>query len=313
MALKNNAMASRINNNMNQGKKMSIGTKKPLFTETIEYTTEEENNVIPINTVVDTTTSTTVSDEAVDIKTTKKSTQNKSTKSKEGFNPYIDKVTKKVSTKDDKEIKEEIESLILLSTSSVQTRCEHDNNNNMIQVNYFNDKENSVLLSNVIKKVIKLVEKLSVDNVEKNDYFNEIIDKFICDRMCFMIRIALKEHLTPAEIENNLKTFIQSGDEYIRQDVLDDYFIKYKTICFNAIYDRIDKHTFYFNELVLEAISVMKKRTNIEMSTLVSDLLLKQIDDEYLEEAKKNIYNRKPSNKQFIKSDRKLLKKMNIL
>lgn len=311
MALKSNAMASRINNNVNQGKR----NRRQLFNDSIEYINEKDNNVVPIDIGSDTVTTSTTN-EKDDIKTEKKTQQTKQarkTTSKEEFRPYINKVTTKINTKDDKAIKEEIESLILLSTTSVQTRCEYDNNNNMIQVSYFNDEENSVLLSNVIKKVIDLVKKLDVDNVEKNDYFNEVMDKFICDRMCFMIKIALKEHLTPAEIENNLKTFIQSGDEYINQDVLDDYFMKYKSICFNAIYDRIEKHTFYYNELVLEAINVMKEKTSIEMSTLVNDLLLKQIDEEYLEQAKKNLYNRKPSNKQFIKSDRKMLRKLNIL
>lgn len=295
-------MGDRINRN-NIAKDMNVISGFGI-NGLVGNTALQDDNVVPIS-----SSTTTSSNETSNTKPK----QTKQTKSKEGFKPYIDKVTNKVNTKDDKAIKEEIESLILLSTTSVQTRCEHDNNNNMVQVSYFNDKENSVLLNTVIKKVIKLVEKLNVGDAEKSDYFNEVIDQFICDRFCFMIKIALKEHLTPAEIENNLKTFIQSGDEYIKQEVLDDYFIKYKTICFNAIYDRIDKHTFYYNELVLEAINVMKEKTNIEMSTLVNDLLLKQIDTEYLEEAKKNIYNRKPSNKQFIKSDRKMLKKLNIL
>ena len=47
--------------------------------------------------------------------------------------------------------------------------------------------------------------------------------------------------------------------------------------------------------------------------TAQNEQFKKQIDEKYLEEARNNIYNRRPSNKQFTKSDRKLLKKSNIL
>ena len=44
MALKSNAMASRINNNVNQGKR----NRKQLFNDSIEYINEKDNNVVPI-------------------------------------------------------------------------------------------------------------------------------------------------------------------------------------------------------------------------------------------------------------------------
>ena len=110
-----------------------------------------------------------------------------------------------------------------------------------------------------------------------------------------------------------MKVFLSSGSKYMNKELQDYYFNTYKDICFNAIYSRVDRHTFYFSELLLEVVNVIKLETKNDMSALINDLLLSNIDEKYIEKAKENIYNRIPVNKQFNKNDRKKLKEYGIL
>ena len=269
----------------------------------IDTNENDKSNVSNESNVIDITTT------SSNNKTTNKTKQNNSNE----FQPFLNKIVAKNDTKDDRKIKQEIESLIMLYTTSIQTRCENDDSGNLVKKRCFENNDNSNLLSDVLNKVEDLVKQLSISNDDKNEYFNTVINDFICDRLSFMIKVSLEEQLKPSEIEESMKVFLSSGSKYMNKELQDYYFNTYKDICFNAIYSRVDRHTFYFSELLLEVVNVIKLETKNDMSALMNDVLLSNIDEKYIEKAKENIYNRIPVNKQFNKNDRKKLKEYGIL
>ena len=132
-----------------------------------------EDNVSNENNVIDITTT------SSNNKTTNKTKQNNSNE----FQPFLNKIVAKNDTKDDRKIKQEIESLIMLYTTSIQTRCENDDSGNLVKKRCFENNDNSNLLSDVLNKVEDLVKQLSINNDDKNEYFNTVINDFICDRL----------------------------------------------------------------------------------------------------------------------------------
>ena len=68
-----------------------------------------------------------------------------------------------------RKIKQEIESLIMLYTTSIQTRCENDDSGNLVKKRCFENNDNSNLLSDVLNKVEDLVKQLSISNDDKNE------------------------------------------------------------------------------------------------------------------------------------------------
>ena len=155
----------------------------------IDTNENDVSNVSNESNVIDITTT------SSNNKTTNKTKQNNSNE----FQPFLNKIVAKNDTKDDRKIKQEIESLIMLYTSSIQTRCENDDNGNLVKKRCFENNDNSNLLSDVLNKVEDLVKQLSISNDDKNEYFNTVINDFICDRLSFMIKVSLEEQLKPSE------------------------------------------------------------------------------------------------------------------
>lgn len=257
---------------------------------------EKENDTDDVDEVIEETTTVT---------TVKK---DKSNVSDINFQSHINSMARKIESSKNIQIKNKIEAIVLEAVNSVQVRFEQDDNNKTVQIRYFKDKDNSVLLSNVLDEVVENINELSINNMEKSTYFTNVIDGFICDRLTFMTNIALSEQLSPFEIDNAMRTFVSSGDKYINEEVLNDYYEKYKDFCFKMIYNRIDKSTFYISELLSETISIAKKETGTDISVLVNELLLEHIDSRYVDMAKENLYKKKPKNTQYTKANKALLK-----
>ena len=109
----------------------------------------DESNVSNESNVIDITTT------SSNNKTTNKTKQNNSNE----FQPFLNKIVAKNDTKDDRKIKQEIESLIMLYTTSIQTRCENDDSGNLVKKRCFENNDNSNLLSDVLNKVEDLVKQ----------------------------------------------------------------------------------------------------------------------------------------------------------
>ena len=260
---------------------------------------EENDNIVDI-----TTTSTK--------KTSAKKTNTKITKQTKEFKPYINSISRDIDTDDDKEIKSQIESIIFTAINSVQCRNEKDKDEKSIRVRYFDDKDNSVLLVNVLDEITELIKSMSVNNVKKKNYFNQITDTFICDRLAFITKVCLEERLSPNEIETSMRTFIDSGNKYIEPKILNEYYNTYRDLCVNMVYSRVNRGTYYINELVSEILDIIKLKTNTDISVYINDIILNNADEKIIEEAKSNLYDKKPNNIQINKMDKKKLKKYNI-
>ena len=78
-------------------------------------------------------------------------------------------------------------------------------------------------------------------------------------------------------------------------------------------HSRVDRNTFYVNELLNEVLNIIRKDTKADVSILFNELVLKNVDQKYIELAKKNIYERKPFNNQFTKYQKKTLKQHNLI
>ena len=89
----------------------------------IDTNENDESNISNESNVIDITTT------SSNNKTTNKTKQNNSNE----FQPFLNKIVAKNDTKDDRKIKQEIESLIMLYTTSIQTRCENDDSGNIVK------------------------------------------------------------------------------------------------------------------------------------------------------------------------------------
>ena len=67
------------------------------------------------------------------------------------------------------------------------------------------------------------------------------------------------------------------------------------------------------NELLNEVLNIIRKDTKSDVSILFNELVLSNIDQKYIDLAKKNIYDRKPFNSQFTKYQKKTLKEHGII
>lgn len=268
--------------------------------ENNENNQEENNNVVDI-----TTTTKKTSDKKTNAKTN-------TTKQTKEFKPYINSISRDIDTDDDKEIKSQIELILFTSINSVQCRNEKDKDGKSIRVRYFDDKDNSVLLVNVLDEITELIKSMSVNNVKKKNYFNQVTDTFICDRLAYITKVCLEERLSPKEIETSMRTFIDSGSKYIEPKILNEYYNTYRDLCVNMVYSRVNRGTYYINELVSEILDIIKLKTNTDISVYINDIILNNADEKIIEEAKSNLYDKKPNNIQINKMDKKKLKKYNI-
>ena len=217
------------------------------------------------------------------------------------FKPHISISNSSIKNETDKDIENKIATIILTAIASIQTKYEENSSGDIIQVKYFDKKNNSSLLRNTFENVCELVNKLNRSSNEKDSYFNNVITKFIEDRLLFISMTCLESHCSPNDVENAMKTFLQIDKRYISSDILDMYFERYYTSCVDIIYSRIGRTTVYMSELLSEALDIKKRVEGLEMSFLINDLLIKNIDEQYIEQAKKNLQNRKPVNEHYPK------------
>ena len=106
------------------------------------------------------------------------STNATNTTSDESFKPYINGINETKDDNNNEIIENEIATIILKATTSVQTKCEKDEHSKMKQIRYFEKKDNSTLLDKVLNNVYELVNKLDINSAEKGMYFNNVINKF---------------------------------------------------------------------------------------------------------------------------------------
>lgn len=220
------------------------------------------------------------------------------------FKPYINGISKDVSNDSNEFIENEIATIVLKATTSVQTKCEKDSQSNMKQIRYFDKKDNSTLLDRVLDEVYELVNKLSINMSEKAMYFNNTINKFIEDRLSFMSKVCLDEYYSPSDVEKAMKTFLTSNKDYIEPSVLENQYKQFSSFCIDMIYSRLGRTTVYMSELLSEALDIRKRETGVDMSSLVNQLLLDNVGEEYINKAKQNLRNRKPINIHYNKSNK---------
>lgn len=225
------------------------------------------------------------------------------------FKPRINLSSNNIKNNDDKDIQNKITTIVLTAITSIQTKCEEDNTGNIIQVKYFDKKKNANLLRNTFENVYELVSKLDRSSDEKHNYFNNIIIQFIEDRLSFISITCLESYCSPNDVEDAMKTFLQIDKKYINEEILNIYFDRYYNPCVDMIYSRIGRTTVYMSELLSEALDIKKRTEGIEMSFLINDLLSKNIDEQYIEQAKKNLQNRKPINEHYPKRIKSELQK----
>ena len=296
-------MSQRLMNG--QGK---LGLKAPIFSNAPiqeEQVNNKEIDDVKKETKLETTTTPTKSN------VPKKVSKNKNEEI--NFKSYVNNAFKLNSSSDEQDIKYEIDVIVLKAVNSFQTDYDRDASGNTIMIKYFDDKDNSKLFKTVIQKVTKLVNSLDITVDEKEDYFSRVIDDFIRRRFTYIIKTGLDEMFSPKEIEHYLTTFIESGKEIFNEDLLNDYLNYYVDLTKELIYSRVDRNTFYVNELLNEVLNIMRKDTKKDVSILFNDIVLKNVDQKYVEMAKKNLYDRKPFNSQFTKYQKKTLKQHNII
>lgn len=303
MATRKIDMSQRLMNG--QGK---LGLKAPIFSNAPiqeEQVNNKEIDDVKKETKLETTTTPTKSN------VPKKVSKNKNEEI--NFKSYVNNAFKLNSSSDEQDIKYEIDVIVLKAVNSVQTDYDRDASGNTIMIKYFDDKDNSKLFKTVIQKVTKLVNSLDITVDEKEDYFSRVIDDFIRQRFTYIIKTGLDEMFSPKEIEHYLTTFIESGKEIFNEELLNDYLNYYVDLTKELIYSRVDRNTFYVNELLNEVLNIMRKDTKKDVSILFNDIVLKNVDQKYVEMAKKNLYDRKPFNSQFTKYQKKTLKQHNII
>lgn len=218
-----------------------------------------------------------------------------------GFKPYVDLVNTNVKTESDKNIEKQITTIVLAAINNVQIDCEEDEKGNIIQAKHFDEKDNSVLLRNTFYEVANLIDKLIKTDDEKHSYFNTVITDFISNRLSFIKITCLDMYYSPAYVEKTMKDFLQIEEECIPTDVLDMYFDVYFKSCLNMIHSRITRTTVYMNEVLSEALDIKKRTEGFDMSLLVNKLLLDNIEEKYIEQAKDNLYNRRPTHEHYPK------------
>lgn len=303
-------MSQRLTNG--QGK-LGLVSKSPLFSNT---PVQEEQGISDINKEVNVVKKEESKSETITATPVKANVPKKVSKDKNNeisFKSYVNNSFKLNSSNDEQDIKYEIDVVVLRAVNSIQTDYNRDSNGNTIMIKYFEDKDNSKLFKTVIQKVTKLVNSLDITVDEKEDYFSRVIDDFIRQRFTYIIKTGLDEMFSPKDIEHALKTFIDSGKEYFDETLLDDYLNYYFDLSKELIYSRVDRNTFYVNELLNEVLNIIRKDTKADVSILFNELVLKNVDRKYIELAKKNIYERKPFNNQFTKYQKKTLKQHNLI
>ena len=231
-------------------------------------------------------------------------TDTTNTTSDESFKPYINGINETKDDNNNEIIENEIATIILKATTSVQTKCEKDEHSKMKQIRYFEKKDNSTLLDKVLNNVYELVNKLDINSAEKGIYFNNVINKFIQDRLSFISKVCLDEYYSPSDVEKVMKTFLTTKKDYIDPSVLTNHYNYYSSFCIDMIYSRLGRTTVYMSELLSEALDIKKRETGVDMSSLVNEILLDNIGEEYINRAKQNIHKRKPINNHYTKSNK---------
>lgn len=297
-------MSQRLTNG--QGK---LGLKAPIFSNSpIQEEQIDNKEIIEIEKDTKTESTTTTP--------TKSNVPKKVSKNNNeeiNFKSYVNNAFKLNSSSDEQDIKYEIDVIVLKAVNSVQTDYDRDASGNTIMIKYFDDKDNSKLFKTVIQKVTKLVNSLDITVDEKEDYFSRVIDDFIRQRFTYIIKTGLDEMFSPKEIEHYLATFIESGKDIFDEDLLNDYLNYYVDLTKELIYSRVDRNTFYVNELLNEVLNIIRKDTKSDVSIMFNKLVLDNVDEKYIELAKKNIYERKPFNTQFTKHQKKTLMQHNLI
>ena len=294
MAIKKGNVNDRINANRNQGKKVSIQLSKEKTSFTDNISSDDTNVIDDIHTL-----------EKDDITTTSSDLESIS------FKSYINNAYKLNSD----EIKYEIDIEVLNAVNSVQVRYDRDEDGKTIRVNYFDDKINNKLLINVVEKIRDLVQSIKMSADEKNDYFSRIIDDFLRQRLKYIIKIGLEEMFTPEEIEHSMTVFMSSGKDFFENydELLNEYLGYYLELAFYLVESRVDRCTFYINELNLEAIKLIKKDKTLDVSVYINELITNNIDSKYITQARKNIYDRKPFNNMITKTHKKVMKQHDLI
>lgn len=296
MAIKKGNVNDRINANRNQGKKVSIQLSKEKTSFTDNMPSDDTDVIDDIHTL-----------EKDDITTTSSSNDSESI----SFKSYINNAYKLNSD----EIKYEIDIEVLNAVNSVQVRYDRDEDGKTIRVNYFDDKINNKLLINVVEKIRDLVQSIKMSADEKNDYFSRIIDDFLRQRLKYIIKIGLEEMFTPEEIEHSMTVFMSSGKDFFENydELLNEYLGYYLELAFYLVESRVDRCTFYINELNLEAIKLIKKDKTLDVSAYINELISNNIDSKYITQARKNIYDRKPFNNMITKTHKKVMKQHDLI
>jgi hypothetical protein len=294
MAIKKGNVNDRINANRNQGKKVSIQLSKEKTSFTDNMSSDDTNVIDDIHTL-----------EKDDITTTSSDLESIS------FKSYINNAYKLNSD----EIKYEIDIEVLNAVNSVQVRYDRDEDGKTIRVNYFDDKINNKLLIDVVEKIRDLVQSIKMSADEKNDYFSRIIDDFLRQRLKYIIKIGLEEMFTPEEFEHSMTVFMSSGKDFFENydELLNEYLGYYLELAFYLVESRVDRCTFYINELNLEAIKLIKKDKTLDVSAYINELISNNIDSKYITQARKNMYDRKPFNNMITKTHKKVMKQHDLI
>ena len=295
MAIKKGNVNDRINANRNQGKKVSIQLSKEKTSFTDNISSDDTNVIDDIHTLEKDDITTTSSNDLESI----------------SFKSYINNAYKLNSD----EIKYEIDIEVLNAVNSVQVRYDRDEDGKTIRVNYFDDKINNKLLINVVEKIRDLVQSINMSADEKNDYFSRIIDDFLRQRLKYIIKIGLEEMFTPEEFEHSMTVFMSSGKDFFENydELLNEYLGYYLELAFYLVESRVDRCTFYINELNLEAIKLIKKDKTLDVSAYINELISNNIDSKYITQARKNMYDRKPFNNMITKTHKKVMKQHDLI
>lgn len=296
MATKKRPMLDNFIHNENQGKSPNLNIKK-------SFTNEEQkeiNNIDDIHILQEDD-----KEKIIDVSTTSTSSDSIS------FKSYINNAYKLNS----EEVKYEIDIIVLNAVHSVQFKYDRDEEGNTIRVNYFEDKTNSKLLKSVVENVRTLVQSINMTVDEKNDYFSRIIDDFLRKRLKYIIKIGLDEMFTPKEIVHSMEVFMSSGKDFFDnyEELLNEYLGYYQSLATFLVESRVDRCTFYINELNLETIKLIKKDKTIDISAYINELITNNIDSKYIELARKNMYDRKPFNKMITKTHKKVMKQHDLI
>ena len=295
MAIKKGNVNDRINANRNQGKKVSIQLSKEKTSFTDNVSSDDTNVIDDIHTLEKDNTTTSSSSDLESI----------------SFKSYINNAYKLNSD----EIKYEIDIEVLNAVNSVQVRYDRNEDGKTIRVNYFDDKINNKLLIDVVEKIRDLVQSIKMSADEKNDYFSRIIDDFLRQRLKYIIKIGLEEMFTPEEIEHSMTVFMSSGKDFFENydELLNEYLGYYLELAFYLVESRVDRCTFYINELNLEAIKLIKKDKTLDVSAYINELISNNIDSKYITQARKNMYDRKPFNNMITKTHKKVMKQHDLI